>query len=540
MKSLREKLASIDINYLVIILVALSQGITGLSDLAISYLYKDDLHLVPAQVSRINSIATIPWIVKPIYGFISDSFPILGYRRKPYLFIFGITVTICWILMSFWVDSLTKALFIVLLNQTASAFCNVIGEALVVETSQKQKDTDPDAGAKNVSMYFMIKSIGSLITAFSSGALLEYMDKRKVFLITACFPIMIVISAILLQETKIKKNQEPQQDSGIIIESSYNTIPSDRRMRNSQELSETSLSNQISLFWSFLKMDQIYKPVIFIFFFMITPSYGDPLFFFYTEVLKFAPMVMGRLRLIYGVATVLGIIIYNNYLKNVGFKKIIWATTILSMLFNMLSIVLVSRYNLKLGIPDFWFCMTADALTTALAEINTLPLLVLACNICPKNIEGTLYAFLMSVINFGSLIANQLGAALTSSLGITNNKFDNLSWLIFIANIVLILPMPSLYLIDESAYIAKPEEKFENGASPSTTNTTNTTYTTNSTSSPRLSTLNATFDSGADSDYETKKLLINNNKKQCGIDINLINIPTNDLEEHKRDDKSSN
>ena len=94
----------IDLNYLVIILVALTQGFTGLSDLALSYLYKDDLKLEPSTVSKINSIVFIPWILKPIYGLISDSFPIFGYRRKPYLFIFGIGVMICWILMSVWVN----------------------------------------------------------------------------------------------------------------------------------------------------------------------------------------------------------------------------------------------------------------------------------------------------------------------------------------------------------------------------------------------------------------------------------------------------
>jgi Na+/melibiose symporter-like transporter len=182
-RSIKSKLVDLDVNYWVIILVAFSQGITGLSDLAINYLYKDDLKLEPSEVSRINSIASLPWIVKPIYGLISDSFPILGFRRKPYLLIFGVCSTICWILMSIWVDSITKALLIVLVNQTCIAFCNVIGEALVVETSQKQKANDPDAGAKNVSLYFFTKSTGSLLTAFSSGALLEYMDKRKVFLL---------------------------------------------------------------------------------------------------------------------------------------------------------------------------------------------------------------------------------------------------------------------------------------------------------------------------------------------------------------------
>ena len=202
----------------------------------------------------------------------------------------------------------------------------------------------------------------------------------------------------------------------------------------------------------FLKLDLIYKPVIFIFLYMIAPSYSDPLFYFYTNELKFTPNIMGRLKLIYGFASVIGIWIFNKYLRNVGFKKIMWVTTILSMLFNMLSIILVKRINVRFGIPDYIFCMTADALTTALAEINTMPLLVLACNICPKNIEGTLFAFLMSVINMGSLISNQMGSYFTIYLGITAYKFDSLSTLIFISNIVYLVPMPSLYLVNDNQY----------------------------------------------------------------------------------------
>ena len=475
------KIQETDMNYLVIILVALSQGITGLSDLAINYLYKDDLKLEPSQVSRINSLATLPWVVKPIYGLISDSFPIFSYRRKPYLFIFGFMSIICWILMSVWVDNIYKVVTIVIVNQISIAFCNVIGEALVVETSQKQRLLDPDASAKNVSMYFMVKSIGSLLTAFSSGALLEVMDKRNVFLITACFPFMMVLSSILLIEKRLgdksEDNGEEDPEVSQILNLStttknlndnydtINTISDSRSIRSASILSENpnvlpprrsapkqGLKDQLDLLFSLLRNDRIYKPVIFIFLFMMTPSYSDPLFYFYTDVLKFSPIIMGRLKLIYGVASVLGILLYNKVLKNVGFKKIVFYTTILYIFFNLLTIVLVLRLNRRYGISDFYFCMTADALTTALGEINTMPLLVLACNICPKNIEGTLYAFLMSVINLGYLFSTQLGASLTVALGITNNNFDNLATLILIANLVLILPMPGLYLIDEGDY----------------------------------------------------------------------------------------
>lgn len=168
----------IDINYMVIILVALSQGMQHLSELAIVYLYKDDFKLQPYQVTQITGIMTIPWIIKPVYGFISDSFPIFDYRRKPYLFIAGVLVTICWLLMCFYVDTVTKAVTVLLICSTCTAFYNVIGEALVIELSQSQKVTDPEAGAKNVSLYFLVKSSGSLISAFFSGYLLSIMNKQ--------------------------------------------------------------------------------------------------------------------------------------------------------------------------------------------------------------------------------------------------------------------------------------------------------------------------------------------------------------------------
>lgn len=271
------------------------------------------------------------------------------------------------------------------------------------------------------------------------------------------------------EKEKIKlKNSENINSDSAYISSDTTNIEKDLTNNNietEKEEDKESLMNQLKVFWSFLKTDKIYKPVIFIFLFMMTPSYSDAFFFFYTNVLKFNPMTIGRLKLVYGISNILGIILYNNFFKHTSFKKIIIVTTILSGFFNLLSIILVERINLKYGIPDFMFCLATDSLTTALSEINFMPLLVLACNICPKNIEGTIYAFLMSIVNLGGLCSSQIGALLTSYLGITSTNFDNLKYLILISNLSLILPMPFLYLINDKDYIpTKPvEEEEKNG-----------------------------------------------------------------------------
>lgn len=299
---------------------------------------------------------------------------------------------------------------------------------------------------------------------------------------------MIVLSSIILNEKRIKTSNEKsienknefdiekneiQQDkeNKVNSDSSPESLKNKKSKRNESannnnanelNLHETneenlSLKNQLSLFLSFIKTDKIYKPVIFIFFFMITPSYSDPMFYFYTNVLKFNPITIGRLRLIYGIATILGIYLYNNFLKETSFKKIIIVSTILSSFFNMLSLLLVERINLRWGIPDYMFCLATDALTTALSEINFLPILVLACNICPKNIEGTLYAFLMSIVNLSSLFSNQLGAGITYMLGISSSNFSNMKYLIIISNLSMLFPMAFLYIINDKDYIKKAE-----------------------------------------------------------------------------------
>lgn len=78
----RCKLCSADQSfYTIIITVAFLSGCMDLSRLAVNYYFKDDLHFTPAQLSWTLGLIGVPWMIKPLYGFITDTFPIWGYRR---------------------------------------------------------------------------------------------------------------------------------------------------------------------------------------------------------------------------------------------------------------------------------------------------------------------------------------------------------------------------------------------------------------------------------------------------------------------------
>lgn len=59
----------------------------GISALPQSLYIKETLGLSATTVAQIEGIISVPWMIKPLWGFIVDTFPIFGFRTKSYLMI---------------------------------------------------------------------------------------------------------------------------------------------------------------------------------------------------------------------------------------------------------------------------------------------------------------------------------------------------------------------------------------------------------------------------------------------------------------------
>src|SRR5574337_986904 len=64
--------------------VYFAQGMWYLPNLSITFLLKEKMGLSAAQTAAFFSITVIPWLIKPVYGLISDFVPLFGRRRKSY------------------------------------------------------------------------------------------------------------------------------------------------------------------------------------------------------------------------------------------------------------------------------------------------------------------------------------------------------------------------------------------------------------------------------------------------------------------------
>ncbi|PIA44954.1 hypothetical protein AQUCO_01700495v1 [Aquilegia coerulea] len=412
------------------------QGVLGLSRLAVSFYLKDDLHLDPAETAVVTGISALPWLIKPLYGFISDSFPLFGYRRRSYLVLSGLLGALSWSLMATLVDSKYGAAFCILLGSLSVAFSDVVVDSMVVERARGESQS---TSGSLQSLCWGSSAFGGIVSAYFSGSLVEVYGVRFVFGITALLPLITSAVSVLVKEQRtpvsLKGHEETTPDSlkghGPLV---------------SQGFIESSKQNLIQL-WGAIRQPNVFLPTLFIFLWQATPQSDSAMFYFTTNQLGFTPEFLGRVKLVTSVASLLGVGLYNGFLKNVPLRKIFLVTTITGSALGMTQVILVTGLNRQFGISDEWFAIGDSLILTVLGQASFMPVLVLAARLCPQGMEATLFATLMSISNGGSVLGGLIGAGLTELFGVKKDSFDNLVYLIVLCNLSSLLPLPLLGLL---------------------------------------------------------------------------------------------
>ncbi|XP_022138196.1 folate-biopterin transporter 1, chloroplastic-like isoform X2 [Momordica charantia] len=408
------------------------QGVLGLARLAVSFYLKDDLHLDPAETAVVSGFSAFPWLVKPLYGFISDSVPLFGYRRRSYLILSGLLGALSWTLMATLVDSKYGAASCILLGSLSVAFSDVVVDSMVVERARGESQS---MSGSLQSLCWGSSAFGGIVSSYFSGSLVDAYGVRFVFGVTALLPLITSAVAVLVKEQPVRGINRPSADNNFI--------------RSSRQ--------HITELWNAVSQQNVFLPTLFIFLWQATPQSDSAMFYFTTNKLGFTPEFLGRVKLVTSVASLIGVGLYNGFLKKVPLRKIFLVTTIFGCALGMSQVLLVTGINRELGISDEWFAIGDSLIITVLGQASFMPVLVLAARLCPEGMEATLFATLMSISNGGSLLGGLIGAGLTQLFGVTKDSFDNLSTLIILCNLSSLLPLPLLRLLPQESPDANSE-----------------------------------------------------------------------------------
>ncbi len=400
-----------------ILLVYFVQGAVGLARLATSFYLKDSLGLGPVQVAALMGFAVIPWTLKPLYGLLSDMLPLAGYRRRSYLLLSGLLGCGAWLGMALWAPTAELAMLWMVLGSLAVAVGDVIVDSLVVE---RVHGSDWAGTGTLQSLSWGATALGSLLTAYAGGALLAHYPPQVVFGLTALLPLLIALAAWVIADQPVA--------------CSFGWDP---------------LRQQVGQVWRALQQPSILLPVLFVFLWQATPSADVALFYFVTNDLGFGPEFLGQVRLVTSVASLVGVAIFQMYLRRIPLRPLFGWMTVLSAGLGLTSLILVYHLNRAWGIDDHWFSLGDSLVLTVAGQIAFMPVLVLAARLCPPGIEATLFALLMSAFNLAGFLSQELGSLLMHALGVTESDFSHLGLLLLLTNLSTLLPLPLLGWLPE-------------------------------------------------------------------------------------------
>lgn len=368
--------------------------------------------VTPAQMAAIFGIVSVPWCLKPLYGFLSDSYPIFGYRRRPYMIFGAYLSSTMWILLPFCPHDEFAVTMVMTLSSAGLCFSDVMADSLLVEVARNESESNKGT----IQSYsWMFRFFGGLAASIFGAIAYDTLGAVKVFHFNSMIPVAIAVV------------------SAYVHEPTASVVANWRVTR--QKMS------------SALRQPSIYRPALFLFLVCVTPGYGSVMTFFYQRELKFTPDEFGTLDVLGHLVAIVGTYIYKRYLREVAFRKILGIALFTSFLLSNSLLLLVLHVNRTMGIPDFVFALIERIVITLVGQFITMPMVVMGARICPVGVEGTLYALLMSITNIGGVVGEEWGSLLTTMFGISSDNFTNLWKLMLVCHLFDLVPMFSLRLV---------------------------------------------------------------------------------------------
>ncbi|XP_051119252.1 probable folate-biopterin transporter 3 [Andrographis paniculata] len=420
----------------VVIVYGINQGLAlGLSKVSTQYYMKDEQKLQPSEAQVFHGMIMMPWIVKPLWGLLTDAVPISGQRRRPYFILAGIIGSVSMIILSLEKNILLGfALLLLMSGSAGAAIADVTIDACVTENSIGH----PSLAGEMQSLCGLCSSVGQLIGYAISGFLVHLIGSKGVFGVLSIPAGLVILVGIIIQDPLIRN-------------ASYKRI--------SQKFLDASRD-----MWMALKCPAVWRPCLYMYVSLAMSLHiHEGMFYWYTDAKtgpSFSQEAVGSISAVGAVGALLGVLLYQNAFRNHPFRRVLFWAQLLYGASGMLDLILVSRLNLIFGVPDYSVVVLDAAVSHMIGRLKWLPLLVLSSKLCPSGIEGTFFALLMSIDHIGSFSAAWAGGLLLHSLNVTRTSFDNLWIAIVIRSVFRILPVGILFLIpssDPNTAILPPE-----------------------------------------------------------------------------------
>jgi MFS family permease len=358
---------------LVYIVEGLGQ-VGGLIAQPLTYYLKQAQGWTPVQVTAFITLFNLPWIIKPLYGLVSDFLPLFGYRRKSYLLIANAAAVIGFAA----VTQLTQPSDFfapLMVTAYAMAISSTLCGALLVENGQRLS-----ASGRFVNQQWLWFNIAAMAAAILGGELVQHLTPSGAFhgaaAIVAVAPLAVIFATLLLvNENKVAVNLDGMKRT-------FGGLTASFRRR------------------------ELWLIGAFMFLYYFSPGLSTPLYYTMTDELKFSQSYIGILTSISAAGWIVGALLYHRLFDGLTLKRLLNLSIALGTLTTAAFLLLSSEISAAI----IYFCSGFSAMLATVATVT------LAADHSPPRAEGFTFAVMMSIINLATSLADNVGSFLYTHL----------------------------------------------------------------------------------------------------------------------------
>lgn len=330
----------------------------------------------PEQIASFVAVLAMPWCLKPLFGFLSDFFPLGRYRRKSYLVLMSLLAMAGFFALAWWtpwpIGASSRLLSWLLVPTVAVIFANVVVDAMMIEAGQPRGITGRLQSVQWAAIY-----AGSILTGKLGGILSEHQEQRLGFLI--CGGLMSATFVLSLIGIKEAPASRPREDWRKAIASLVKAVRS----------------------------PEMLAVGVFLFLWHFNPCCQAVLYLHMTDFMGFSEEFYGDTMSLIAMGSLAACVSYGCYCRRVPMRRLVHLAVVL-------------------GVASTWgyWCL-ADRTSAVVISLLTgfvymtasMILVDLAARACPIAAAGTLFAVFMATCNTSSAVTTWLGGTIYQAVG---------------------------------------------------------------------------------------------------------------------------
>ncbi len=345
------------------------QAKSGIMWQPLSHWLKESMHWDAVTISASLAVLDVPWIIKPLWGAISDFVPLFGYRRRPYLVLANLSAVLAFA----WVATISSTVSLIpalTVTAVAMAVSSTLCGALLVETGHKTNAT-----GSFVNQQWLWFNIAQMIAVLVAGYLIEVLSPigalHAAAVIGAVAPLGIIAAVWLIDEPRAQTDL-------------------------------AALRERLSALLAVFRSRDLMFVAGFLFLYYFSPHFGTPLYFQMSDRLGFSQGFIGFLSAVSALGWIIGGLLYRWRLSRIG-RLALLRLSIVGGVISTLSCLALSSPATAVVV---W---VLSGITSMIAMIATMSL---AAESCPAGAEGFAFAGMMSIVNLTNPLADTLGSVL--------------------------------------------------------------------------------------------------------------------------------